>query len=192
MSFDAVTLQHRLTFGAEHLCDVRGTVASADELYVCDEAAGRVHVFGASSGEPHRTLGARLQVASPSGYEAHWGLTALLPAELTKRSKQHTPLLLALWRGYAETDSWWNRLSLLPRIPLEAKAGAPLSPLMSWNLKRIGLEPDNWEAMEGGPPLEDGRPTLLMASDNNFNPLRQNRLALLAPRRSGRCESWPP
>ena len=137
-------------------------------------------------------LGARLQVASPSGYEAHWGLTALVPAELTKRSKKHTPLLLALWRGYAEPDSWWNRLSLLPRIPLEAKAGAPLSPLMSWNLKRIGLEPDNWEAMEGGPLLEDGRPTLLMASDNNFNPLQQNRLALLAPRRSGRCESWPP
>ena len=34
MSFDAVTLQHRLTFGAEHLLDPRGMVATADELYV--------------------------------------------------------------------------------------------------------------------------------------------------------------
>ena len=136
-------------------------------------------------------LGTPLMVAPPSGFEDHWGLTALLPAESSKRLQQRTPMLLALWRGYAEPNRWWNRLSLLPSIPLEAKAGAPLSPLMSWNLNHLGLEPDNWEALEDGPPLEDGRPTLLIASDDNFNPLQQNRLALLAPRRSGRCQSLP-
>ena len=129
-------------------------------------------------------------MASPSGYEAHWGLTALLPAELTKRSKQHTPLLLALWRGSAEPDDWWNRLSLLPPIPLAAGEARPaLAPLRRWDLRRLGLAADNWEALAAGPPLPDGRPTLLLASDDNFNPLQQNRLALLAPLQPGRCPS---
>jgi hypothetical protein len=60
---------------------------------------------------------------------------------------------------------------------------------MSWDLKAIGLSPDNWEAITPGPPLEDGRPTLLLVSDDNFNPLQDNLLAQLAPRRSAACRS---
>jgi myo-inositol-hexaphosphate 3-phosphohydrolase/Ca2+-binding RTX toxin-like protein len=33
----------------------------------------------------------------------------------------------------------------------------------------LGIEPDNLEALAFGPPLEDGRPTLIIASDNNFS-----------------------
>lgn len=33
----------------------------------------------------------------------------------------------------------------------------------------LGISPDNLEALSLGPPLEDGRPTLTIASDNNFN-----------------------
>jgi hypothetical protein len=57
---------------------------------------------------------------------------------------------------------------------------APLTPLMSWDLRDIGLPPDNWEANTPGPPLDDGRPTLLLAADDNFSPLQENHLARLA------------
>ena len=39
--------------------------------------------------------------------------------------------------------------------------------------------------MAVGPSLADGRITLLLASDDNFNPLQANRLALIAPKRIG-------
>jgi len=58
---------------------------------------------------------------------------------------------------------------------------------MSWDLKALGLTPDNWEAITPGPPLEDGRPTLLLAADDNFSPLQDNYLVQLAPRRTGAC-----
>lgn len=137
-------------------------------------------------------LGTPLLVSPASGFAAHWGLTALLPAAPTVPSRQkRTPPLLALWRGYAEPDQWRNRLTLLPPLALNQQATPALAPSASWNLQRLGLEPDNWEALAAGPTLDDGRPTLLLASDDNFNPLQQNRLALLAPRRSGRCPTWP-
>jgi ABC-type Mn2+/Zn2+ transport system permease subunit/endonuclease/exonuclease/phosphatase family metal-dependent hydrolase len=38
---------------------------------------------------------------------------------------------------------------------------------------RLGITPDNLEGMTLGPALEDGSPTLLIVSDNNFNPFNQ-------------------
>ena len=97
--------------------------------------------------------------------------------------------MLALWRGYAEPNSWWNRLSLLPPLPLDQAPNRAVAPLMRWDLRDVGLEPDNWEALTAGPQLEDGRPTLLLASDDNFSPFQQNRLALLAPLQPEACAS---
>ena len=129
-------------------------------------------------------LGTPLLVSAPLQAEAHWGLTSLLPAQATEQ-----PPLLALWRGYAEPNSWWNRLSLLPPLPLDQAPSRAVAPLMRWDLRDVGLEPDNWEALTAGPQLEDGRPTLLLASDDNFSPFQQNRLALLAPLQPEACAS---
>ena len=129
-------------------------------------------------------LGTPLLVSAPLQAKAHWGLTSLLPAQATEQ-----PPLLALWRGYAEPNSWWNRLSLLPPLPLDQAPSRAVAPLMHWDLRDVGLEPDNWEALTAGPQLEDGRPTLLLASDDNFSPFQQNRLALLAPLQPEACAS---
>ena len=129
-------------------------------------------------------LGTALLVSAPLQAEAHWGLTSLLPAQAAEQ-----PPLLALWRGYAEPNSWWNRLSLLPPLPLDQEPSRAVAPLMRWDLRNVGLEPDNWEALTAGPQLEDGRPTLLLASDDNFSPFQQNRLALLAPLQPEACAS---
>ena len=129
-------------------------------------------------------LGTPLLVSAPLQAEAHWGLTSLLPAQAGEQ-----PPLLALWRGYAEPNSWWNRLSLLPPLPLDQAPSRAVAPLMRWDLRDVGLEPDNWEALTAGPQLEDGRPTLLLASDDNFSPFQQNRLALLAPLQPEACAS---
>ena len=129
-------------------------------------------------------LGTALLVSAPLQAEAHWGLTSLLPAQAAEQ-----PPLLALWRGYAEPNSWWNRLSLLPPLPLDQAPSRAVAPLIRWDLRAVGLEPDNWEALTAGPQLEDGRPTLLLASDDNFSPFQQNRLALLAPLQPEACGS---
>ena len=129
-------------------------------------------------------LGTPLLVSAPLQAKAHWGLTSLLPAQATEQ-----PPLLALWRGYAEPNSWWNRLSLLPPLPLDQAPSRAVAPLMRWDLRDVGLEPGNWEALTAGPQLEDGRPTLLLASDDNFSPFQQNRLALLAPLQPEACAS---
>ena len=129
-------------------------------------------------------LGTPLLVSAPLQAQAHWGLTSLLPTQAGEQ-----PPLLALWRGYAEPNSWWNRLSLLPPLPLDQAPSRAMAPLMRWDLRDVGLEPDNWEALTAGPQLEDGRPTLLLASDDNFSPFQQNRLALLAPLQPEPCGS---
>ncbi len=53
-------------------------------------------------------------------------------------------------------------------------AGADVTPMPKTLLMELGagrsdVEPDNVEGLSWGPTLEDGRKTLLMVSDNNFN-----------------------
>ncbi len=125
-----------------------------------------------------------LEYQPATGAEAHWGLTELLAVK--------NDALLALWRGYGEPNQWWSRLELFTPIQLSAKTTGPLKPIAQWDLIALGLAPDNWEAMAEGPRLGDGRSTLLLASDDNFNPLQANRLALLAPLRSASCGKGRP
>jgi len=106
-----------------------------------------------------------------------WGLTDLLATGPRQ--------LLALLRRFEAPDRWQIRLALYPLPPTGSSGAAP--PLAEWDLIAIGLKPDNWEALIPGPTLSDGKPSLLLASDDNLNPLQANRLALLSPRRSG-CE----
>jgi hypothetical protein len=109
-----------------------------------------------------------------------WGLTDLLawPGEGGPAG------LLGLIRGYEAPARWWARLVLLP---LPDPAAAPLRPMRQWDLLAAGLTPDNWEGLAAGPPLSDGRPTLVLVSDDNFNPLQASLIARVAPR----CASTP-
>lgn len=99
-----------------------------------------------------------------------WGLTELLALGPDR--------LLALLRRFQPPDRWQIRLALYP-LPPAAAAGRPAAPLAGWDLIALGLSPDNWEAMAPGPRLADGRPSLLLASDDNLSPFQANRLALL-------------
>lgn len=107
-------------------------------------------------------------LALPSG---GWGLTDLLA---TGRG------LLGLWRRFEAPDHWQARLVLYP-MPVPDPAAAPLAPRQQWNLIQLGLPADNWEVLLAGPPLADGRPTLLLAADDNFNPLQASHLVRLSP-----------
>jgi len=131
----------------------------------------------------YEPVGSPLAYSPEPGAAAHWGLTDLLALEPGNR--EQTGQLLALWRGYAQPQRWWSRLELLAPLALGTKSQEPKPPLAQWDLLAIGLGPDNWEAMAVGPSLADGRSTLLLASDDNFNPLQANRLALIAPKRIG-------
>lgn len=115
-------------------------------------------------------------LAMPSG---DWGLTDLLALPRG---------LLAIWRRFTPPTTWQARLVLYPS-PTDQAAAAPLAPLQQWNLLQLGLPADNWEVLLEGPPLADGRPSLVLASDDNFNPLQASHLARLAPRRTAACPS---
>jgi len=162
----------------------------AAESALLQDPPGQVRVLGWPLGSTMESLAAdpepRQPLRLPQG--DGWGLTDLLALPETS----HEAPLLGLQRRFQAPDQWSNRLVLypLPKPIPPAGNAAPLTPLMSWDLKALGLSPDNWEAITPGPPLEDGRPSLLLVADDNFSPLQANLLAQLAPRRSGACRSW--
>lgn len=106
-----------------------------------------------------------------------WGLTDLLAPGPGR--------LLGLLRRFEAPDRWQIRLALYPLPP--AGSTAPVQALAQWDLIALGLSPDNWEGLSLGPPLPDGRPSLLLVSDDNLNPLQANRLALLTANRAAPC-----
>ncbi|NDF62043.1 MAG: hypothetical protein EB136_03720 [Synechococcaceae bacterium WBB_3_034] len=97
------------------------------------------------------------------------------------------PRLLALLRRYTPPQRWDNRLALYP-LP---EPGAVVPPLRIWNLQQAGLSPENWEGLALGPPQANGRPSLLLVSDDNLNPLQSSRLALLIPTPPHACLEHP-
>ena len=121
-------------------------------------------------------------LAMPAG---GWGLTDLLASEQG---------LLGLWRRFTAPNQWQARLVLYPPEamaagPSSAPADRPVTPLASWDLLQLGLPADNWEVVLAAPPLADGRPSLLLATDDNFNPLQRSLLARLVPRQIEGCRS---
>lgn len=64
-------------------------------------------------------------------------------------------------------------------LPIPALGGVDLATIrpaekrLLLDLDRLGIEPDNLEGMTLGPPLADGRRTLLLVSDDNFDRQRQ-------------------
>jgi len=117
-------------------------------------------------------------LALPDG--GGWGLTDLLPAGPDR--------LLALMRRFTAPTTWEIRLEL-HALPAP-EATEPAKALASWDLIAAGLVPDNWEALGEGPPLPDGRPSLVLVSDDNLSPLQASRLALLIADRPP-CRNTP-
>ncbi len=107
-----------------------------------------------------------------------WGLTDLLALPSNQ--------LLALLRRFEAPDRWQIRLALYP-LSTAAPAARPARPLAQWDLIARGLSPDNWEGLSFGPRLADGRPSLLLVSDDNLSPFQANRVALLSPRQTDSC-----
>jgi hypothetical protein len=112
-----------------------------------------------------------------------WGLTDLLATDQG---------LLGLWRRFQPPDHWQARLVLYPAGAMDAEAaadpaGTPQAPVASWNLLQLGLPADNWEVLLAAAPLADGRSTLVLASDDNFNPLQRTHLARLVARQQPGC-----
>jgi len=162
----------------------------AAETALRQDPAGQVRVLGWPLGAGMASVAGNPKPLQPLRLPRGdgWGLTDLLALP---EAHLGAPLL-GLQRRFQAPDQWSNRLVLypLPKPITPAGNAAPLPPLMSWDLEAIGLAPDNWEAITTGPPLEDGRPTLLLASDDNFSPFQANHLARLAPRRSATCRPW--
>jgi hypothetical protein len=166
----------------------------AAETALLQDPAGQVRVLGWPLGAGMASVAGNPKPLQPLRLPRGdgWGLTDLLALPEAPLGATLGAPLLGLQRRFQAPDQWSNRLVLypLPKPITPAGNGAPLAPLMSWDLKAIGLSSDNWEAITPGPPLEDGRPTLLLASDNNFSPFQANHLARLAPRRSATCRPW--
>jgi len=57
----------------------------------------------------------------------------------------------------------------------------PVEKLLVADLADLGIDPDNLEGMTFGPPTADGRSTLVLVADNNFQPsVQRNQLLVLA------------
>jgi len=61
----------------------------------------------------------------------------------------------------------------------------PMRKRLLMDLHQVLPVDDNFEGMTLGPPLADGSPSLLLVSDNNFQPDRPTRLVLLGLSRTG-------
>ena len=56
----------------------------------------------------------------------------------------------------------------------------PVTKQLVLDLADLGVDPDNIEGMTFGPNLPDGRQTLILVSDNNFNPVQETQFIDLA------------
>jgi hypothetical protein len=110
-----------------------------------------------------------------------WGLTDLV---VVHALDARAPQLLSLWRRYRDPLQWENQLRLYP-LPA---AGEVAESLQTWDLKTLGITPENWEGLSFGPELSPGQPSLLLVSDDNRNPLQSSRLVQLRARRLPGCE----
>lgn len=63
--------------------------------------------------------------------------------------------------------------------PLAGKNWTPVRKTLVYDFARSGLVPDNLEGMAFGPTLPDGSRTLVLVSDNNFNPLQKTQIVAL-------------
>ena len=61
--------------------------------------------------------------------------------------------------------------------------------MTGWDCTSEAVPLQSGEGLAWGPELEDGRCTLVIASDEDFSLIQRNLVAVLAPRRSPQCRS---
>ncbi len=153
----------------------------AAESPLLQDPPGQVRLLDWTLGPTSAVARPLARLAIPTG--AGWGLTDLLVLDASRPA----PGLLALLRRFQAPDQWQILLAHYPLPDGRADPDGVLEPIHQWDLIKAGLPPDNWEALTPGPTQADGRPSLLLASDDNFSAFQDNHLALLAPRRSQPC-----
>lgn len=108
--------------------------------------------------------------ASPSAYRMN-GLSDLLPLDETR--------LLALERQFVDgvgnairvyEASLEGATDVSGRDTLAGGTYVPAKKRLLFDLADFGVRPENFEGMSFGPRLPDGRRTLVLVSDDNFNP----------------------
>lgn len=172
--------------GPESLALLRRS-GQADVLLMASEAPllqdppAQVRLLGWTLGPTGAMARPLAHLAIPAG--AGWGLTDLLVIDAATPQ----PGLLALLRRFQAPDQWQALLAHYPLSDGRADPDAVLEPIRQWDLIEAGLPPDNWEALTPGPVQADGRGSLLLASDDNFNASQDNHLALLVPRQNAPC-----
>jgi hypothetical protein len=116
----------------------------------------------------------------PSGFSAA-GLVELLALDADR--------LLALERSYSDGVGVTARLfavslgdatEITGRRSVDPESVRPAAKRLLVDLTDLGVPLDNLEALAWGPDLPDGRRTLLILSDNNFNPLQVTQLLAFA------------
>jgi hypothetical protein len=172
------------------------TLLMASETALLQDPAGQARLLqwelSASGAMAHSIR----SLALPGG--GVWSLTELLALPERRGGG-----VLAVLRRFEEPGGWGARLLLYPSPVMSSKtpsqaakpasqASTPLAPIQDWDLLargpgNTGLPPDNWEGLSWGPTLADGRASLVLISDDNFNPFQSNLLAVLAPRRLANC-----
>lgn len=153
----------------------------AAESPLLQDPPGQVRLLDWTLGPTSAISRPLTRLAIPAG--AGWGLTDLLVLD----AASPTPGLLALLRRFQAPDQWQIHLAHYPLPDDQTDPDGVVEPLHQWDLIAAGLPPDNWEALTPGPAQADGRPSLLLASDDNFSALQDNHLAMLVPRRSAPC-----
>ncbi len=153
----------------------------ASESPLLQDPPGQVRLLGWTLGPSGAVARPLARLAIPPG--AGWGLTDLLVIDAATPQ----PGLLALLRRFQAPDRWQALLAHYPLPDGRADPDRVLEPIRQWDLIEAGLPPDNWEALTPGPTQADGRASLLLASDDNFNSNQDNHLALLVPRQSAPC-----
>lgn len=157
-----------------------------------DESLARVLQYDLASGEPvHEyvyVVGAIPQAPAVTDGAADNGLVDLLPLD-------NNGSFLALERAFAEGKGNTIKLfaaqaqgavdvlavdSLLLEDGTPYSINPPLAKAELVNLAELGIQPDNIEGMVFGPLLADGRQSLLLVSDNNFNETQSTQFIALA------------
>ncbi|NIW48379.1 MAG: PEP-CTERM sorting domain-containing protein [Gammaproteobacteria bacterium] len=76
--------------------------------------------------------------------------------------------------------STWGATDVSGYESLSGASYTPMSKELVADLADLGIDPDNLEGMAFGPMLDDGRQSLILVSDNNFNPFQTTQFILVA------------
>ncbi|MDY7022654.1 MAG: esterase-like activity of phytase family protein [Cyanobacteriota bacterium] len=185
LSLESLTLtpdKHYLFTATENALIQDGKPASPTAGSPC-----RILRYNLQTGQPDQEyLYISDRIVSFSGFPTNFQVNGLV--DLLALDKDH---LLALERSFAlgvgntiklfktALDSG-DRIQGLDRLKGEIADLSPVRKTLLLNLNSLNLRSDNIEGLTFGPNLSDGRRSLILISDNNFNSLQVTQILALA------------